>query len=152
MRAKVLSLVFLPPISLYVGYLSRLMYRITGLHTVMVIPCTYTSVLYGLPWQEFIGPTVSFSDKRQFRERFCSHLVREGIVINFILYVLDTCMVRLTFCTCEYTCTWIHEKHIWWGHDGYMYSTCVLTCVYGLALALHFPESGLCFHHPLSLS
>lgn len=46
--------------------------------------------------QEFIGPTVSFSDKRQFREQFCLHLVREGIVINFILYVLDTCMVRLT--------------------------------------------------------
>lgn len=48
--------------------------------------------------QEFIGPTVSFSDKRQFREQFCLHLVREGIVINFILYVLDTCMVRLTPC------------------------------------------------------
>jgi hypothetical protein len=57
----------------------------------------YSSIKSGLEsslgqLKEFIGPTVSFSDKRQFREEFCVHLVREGIVINFIHYVLDTCM------------------------------------------------------------
>lgn len=44
--------------------------------------------------QAFIEPTVSFSDKKQFRQHFCLRLVREGIVISFINHVLDTCHVR----------------------------------------------------------
>lgn len=75
--------------------------------------------------QEFIGPTVSFSDKRQFREQFCVHLVREGIVINFIHYVLDTCMVRLTIHVLyihlhvQYMC--INCSHFYIFRVAYMY-------------------------------
>ncbi|CAI8052278.1 Vacuolar protein sorting-associated protein 51 homolog [Geodia barretti] len=60
--------------------------------------CTalYASIKSGLEsslgqLKAFIEPTVSFSDKRQFRETFCLCLVREGIVISFINHVLDTC-------------------------------------------------------------
>ena len=43
--------------------------------------------------REFIGPTVAFAMGREFRREFCLRNVRAGIVMEYIKFVLDSCMV-----------------------------------------------------------
>lgn len=42
--------------------------------------------------KEFIGSTVTFATRAEFREEFCLTRVRSGVVMGFIQFVLDTCM------------------------------------------------------------
>lgn len=55
-------------------------------------------------WQEFLEGNVAFSMKADFREEFCMKNVREGVVIHFISYVLDTCKVSYIY-LCRYLIT-----------------------------------------------